>query len=89
MGMTFEVDTLEDMCDLMCNNHMPTKKRKNYWTHAEAKKIIDENKEDTSYFDGSMKFDDMYEMLRYRMQFGEAETAVILASLIRSGAKFI
>jgi hypothetical protein len=32
--------------------------------------------------------DYMWEMLRYRMQFGEAETAVILAALIRCGAKF-
>lgn len=88
MGMEFQVETLEDMCDLMCGNHIPAKKRKNYWTQEQAKQIIDENKEYTNYFDGSMKFDDMYEMLRYRMQFGEAETAVIIASLIRSGAKF-
>lgn len=57
-------------------------------TNNEAKNIINENKDNTSYFDGSISYDEMYNMLRYRMAFGEAETKVIIASLKLSGAKF-
>ena len=32
--------------------------------------------------------EEMYNMLRYRMQFGEAETRTIIAALVISGAKF-
>ncbi len=68
---------------------------KNFWTHKMCDTIIAENKDKTAYFgnntmDGNpMKFHDMYEMLRYRMHFGDAETKVIIASLIKCGAKFI
>ena len=67
---------------------------KNFWTHKICDAIIAENKDNTAYFgntiDGKpMKFYDMYNMLRYRMCFGEAETKVIIASLIKCGAKFI
>lgn len=61
---------------------------RNHWTQEECKNIIAENKENTNYFDGSMTFNDMYQMLRYRMNFGESETAVIISSLIPNGAKF-
>ena len=27
MGMTIEIDSLEEMCDLMCNNKIPEKKK--------------------------------------------------------------
>lgn len=44
--------------------------------------------ETTAYFDGSLTANQMKEMLRYRMGFGEAETNVIIAALVISGAKF-
>ena len=54
----------------------------------ENKKIIDTYKDDTAYFDGSMSKPEIYEMLRSRMKFGEAETKVIIAALNLAGAKF-
>lgn len=57
-------------------------------TKKECKIIIEQNKENTSYFDESMTYEEMYNMLRYKMAFGEAETRVIIASLVLSGAKF-
>lgn len=63
-------------------------KRKNKWSHEDCRRIINENKENTNYFNGKISFDGMYEMFRYQMRFGEAETAVIIAALIRAGAKF-
>ena len=42
----------------------------------------------TSYFDESMTQADMYNMLRYRMAFGEAEARCIIAALVLAGAKF-
>lgn len=57
-------------------------------TREEAKAEINEYKDHTAYFDKSISATDMYEMLRYRMRFGEAETRVILASLKLAGAKF-
>lgn len=64
------------------------RKASNRWTHEDCKRIIRENRDNTAWFDQSYSMDDMWEMLRYRMQFGEAETAVIVAALIRCGAKF-
>ena len=63
-------------------------KKKNRWSYEDCKRIIAENKEDTAYFDRSQTFDDMWAMFRFRFGFGEAETAVIIASLILSGANF-
>ena len=57
-------------------------------TREEAKKIIKENKDNTGFFDNSIYLDAMYEMLRYSMKFGEAETVVIIAALKLAGAKF-
>ena len=57
-------------------------------TKKSAKEIIDNSKENTAFFDNTISIDDMYEMLRYRMRFGEAETNVIIASLVIAGAKF-
>lgn len=62
--------------------------KKNYWTYEDSKRIINDCKDKTAWFNGEVKFDDMWTMLRFRMGFGENETAVILASLIRNGAKF-
>ena len=63
-------------------------KRKNKWSHSDCDRIIRENKDDTAWFDQSCSMEDMWYMLRNRMQFGEAETTVILASLIKAGAHF-
>ena len=61
---------------------------KNCMTQDEAKQIIERHKGETNYFSGNIDISDMWDMFRYRYEFGEAETAVILASLVRSGAKF-
>lgn len=61
---------------------------KNCMTQDEAKKIIDKYAGETNYFSGIIDINDMWDMFRNRYGFGEAETAVILASLVRSGAKF-
>ena len=53
-----------------------------------AKETINAYKNMTSYFDKSLSCTDMYNMLRFQMRFGEAETQVIIAALILSGAKF-
>lgn len=58
------------------------------YTKAQAKETIAAHKENTAFFDCSMTQEEMYNMLRYRMRFGEAETQVIIAALVVSGAKF-
>lgn len=63
-------------------------KKKNRWSHADCDRIIKENKDSTAYFCGELSMDDMWEMFRYRFEFGEAETAVIIAALIKAGAVF-
>lgn len=62
---------------------------KNHWTKKECDEIINQFKDDTSYFGGydGITFEEMYNMLRYQMRFGEAETMVIIASLIKVGGK--
>ena len=67
---------------------------KNRWTKKYCDYIIKTQKDNTAFFGNTlsgepMKLDDMYDMLRYRMGFGIAETEVIIASLIKAGAKFI
>ena len=57
-------------------------------TREKAKAIIEENKDFTRYFDGSSTLDQMYDMLTYRMRFGDAEAKVIIAALKLAGAKF-
>ena len=56
----------------------------------DAKKTIEKIKNDnaTNYFNGTLSFNDMYEMFRYRYNFGDAETNLILAALVNSGCKF-
>lgn len=43
-------------------------------TREQATKFLKTNKNKTLWFTDGMTFDDMYAMLRYRMQFGEAES---------------
>ena len=31
MGAEFEVNSLEDMCSLMCDNYIPEKQKKGFW----------------------------------------------------------
>lgn len=59
-----------------------------YMTKKAAREEIERSKDWTNFFSGSLKAKDMKEMLRYQMQFGEAETNVILAALVLAGAKF-
>lgn len=54
----------------------------------EQKITIDRYKEDTNFFNGTMTELEMHGLLRYRMQFSEAESRVIIASLYLAGAKF-
>lgn len=61
-------------------------KRKSRWSISDCTRIIKENKDLTCWFSGEFSMDEMWGMLRYRMQFGEAETAVIVAALIKAGA---
>ena len=58
------------------------------FSKAECKRLIEEYANDTDYFNGSITYNDMYEMFRERYEFGVAETVVILSSLILAGAKF-
>lgn len=62
---------------------------KNCYTKKQCDDIISKYKGNTAYFGEPyfMRYDEIYDMLRYRMQFGEAETQVIIASLIKCGAK--
>lgn len=58
------------------------------WRKVDCDRIIRENKDMTAWFTGECSQTEMWQMFRYRMQFGEAETAVLLAALIKAGAKF-
>lgn len=59
-----------------------------HWSLEQCNQIIAENKDKTMYFNEQMTFEQMYNMLRLQMEFGEAETKVIMASLIKNGAMF-
>lgn len=59
-----------------------------HWSLEQCDNIIDEYKDETQYFNEQMTFDQMYNMLRLNYEFGEAETKVIIASLIKCGAEF-
>lgn len=54
----------------------------------ELRNTINNYKDETFYFNGSISEQDMFEMLRYRMGFGNAETEVIISALKLVGAKF-
>ena len=58
------------------------------YTKKAAKETIEVYKDMTSYFDKSMSQEELYNFLRYRMRLDDAETRVIIASLVLSGAKF-
>ena len=62
--------------------------KKMKYTKAKAKETVSAYKDMTCYFDGSLKQSEMYDMLRNRLYFGEAETRCIIASLVIAGAKF-
>lgn len=59
-----------------------------HWSLEQCNQIIAENKDNTMYFNEQMTFDQMYDMLRLHYDFYEAETKVIMACLIKNGAKF-
>ena len=59
----------------------------NKFTSETARRVLNENKNNTLWFTDGITFTDMYDMLRYRMKFGEAETLCIIASLKLNGAK--
>ena len=58
------------------------------WRKVDCDRIIREQKDFTAWFTGECSQTEMWEMFRYRMGFGEAESAVLLAALIKVGAKF-
>ncbi len=58
-----------------------------YATKKAATEAIEQYKDRTGFFDGSLNMADMVNMLR-GMRFGEAETNVIMAALILAGGKF-
>lgn len=67
-------------------------------TKETAINLINENKDQTGWYKGKNKdmfgdiittYDKMYEMFRYRMGFGEAETKVLIGSLILAGAEIV
>lgn len=63
-------------------------KKQNRWSIRECNDIIRAFKDATGYFSREISMDDMWVMFRLKYNFDEAETAVILASLIKAGAKF-
>lgn len=57
-------------------------------TKTYAKEVLNLWKDDTAYFNGSITEAEFESMLRYRMNFGQAEATVITMALILAGAKF-
>jgi len=53
-----------------------------------AKSIIKRYLKDTGYIDKQVTVVDMYDMLKNRMQFGNAEAQVIIAALTIAGAEW-
>lgn len=58
------------------------------WSLEQCNNIIEEHKDNTQYFNGQMTFDEAYNMFRLHYEFGEAETKVIMATLMKAGAEF-
>lgn len=65
-------------------------------TKATAREIIKENKNDTAWYgennitmlgDNVATYYSLYDLLRHRCRFGEAETQCLIASLVLSGAE--
>ena len=67
---------------------MAQNERYKHWSLEQCNNLIEENKDKTKYFNEEMTFDEAYNMFRLYYEFGEAETKVIMASLIKNGAKF-
>lgn len=65
-----------------------TEKQYKHWSLEQCNKIIEEYKDKTQYFNEAMTFDEAYNMFRLEYEFGEAETKIIMACLIKNGAKF-
>lgn len=59
-----------------------------HWSEKQCNEIITEHKDSTQYFNEQMTFDEAYNMFRLHYEFGEAETKVIMAALMKAGAKF-
>ncbi len=59
-----------------------------HWSMEDCNKVIEEYKDFTQYFNETMTFDEVYNMFRLHYEFGEAETKVIMAALMKVGAKF-
>ena len=55
-------------------------------TKQEATQNIKNYKDITAYFDGTFSLEDFQNMMRYRFEFGEAETIVISSALVKVGA---
>lgn len=62
--------------------------RKNDTGRRNAKAIIEKYISDTGYADGTITVSEMYDMLRRRMRFGNAEAQCIIAALTIAGAKW-
>lgn len=58
------------------------------YTKKHAREIIESYSNYTAWFNESMTQAEMFHLLRNRMEFGEFETRVIIASLVLAGAKF-
>ena len=63
-------------------------KQYKHWNLEQCDSIIKEYKDETQYFNKQMTFDEAYNMFRLHYEFGVAETMVIMACLIKNGAKF-
>jgi hypothetical protein len=59
-----------------------------HWSEKQCNEIIAEHKDSTQYFNEQMTFDEAYNMFRLHYEFGESETKVIMAALMKAGAKF-
>lgn len=59
-----------------------------YQTKEWAKEILKSMSKETAYFSEVIEFKSMENMLRNEMHFGFVETEVILAALVKAGAKF-
>lgn len=62
--------------------------RKNDTGYQNAIATIEKYLNDSAYADGTIAVRDMYDMLRDRMGFGNAEAQCIIASLTIAGAKW-
>lgn len=57
-------------------------------TKKQERETVSAYKDMTAFFDNSITRGEMYDLLRYRMRFGEAESRVIISALVLAGAQF-